>query len=393
MKQQHQQQQHSRRSRPNRQMRALVLGCVLFCSSPSSTSTSSSSSCCHAFTPSPISLPLHQQQQHSNIVSSLHASPQKDQNHVSSSSSLWKHATNLLSGIALGGFLTASVAFAGPVWAENELSDRYGGAGIDTSLVDQNCLIDKCSLQAKACLADDANCRKGLTCTAKCLGDNSCITGCMARYGNEHLDGFLKCTIEDNECIKIAILEGGADPYGQEPPAPGPTLVNFDHNSLQGQWFKVLGYNPNYDCYACQRNSFAPGTDSNKLAMNVEFSMPHLLPDGSPPPPSGSKEMISFVSSSTNNNNNDFLGPQSIGLNAYHTTETMVFDTNPAQNTALTWDKEGSAKQGVTYARTAHSEGEMFGLSKSKRTTNHTKTTFVECIVLTRTLHFFLSII
>ncbi|KAL7575603.1 hypothetical protein ACA910_020169 [Epithemia clementina (nom. ined.)] len=274
---------------------------------------------------------------------------------------LWKHAANLISGIAIGGFLTASVTFAGPVWAENELSDRYG-AGLDTSLVDQTCLIDKCSLQAKACLADDPNCRKGLTCTAKCLGDNACITGCMARYGTPQLDQFLKCTIEDNECIKIAILDGGADAYGQEPRAPAPTLANFDPTSLEGTWYKVAGYNPNYDCYACQRNSFAipsgSGAAVNKLQMEVEFSMPHLLPDGSPPPPQNIQELIAFDSSSQDAALS--RGAQSIGLNAYHTRETMVFDKTPDQSNVLTWRK--GDKGGVTYARTAHSEGEMFGL-------------------------------
>ena len=38
--------------------------------------------------------------------------------------------------------------------AENELADKYGGKGFDSSLVDQNCLVDKCSVQAKACLAE-----------------------------------------------------------------------------------------------------------------------------------------------------------------------------------------------------------------------------------------------
>lgn len=276
---------------------------------------------------------------------------------------IWKHAANLFSGIALAGFLSASVAMTGPVWAENELSDRYGSSGLDTSLVDQTCLIDKCSLQARSCLLDDADCRKGLTCTAKCLGDNSCITGCMARYGNDKLDNFLKCTIEDNECIKIAILEGGADAYGQEPRSPGPTLANFDPKSLEGSWYKVVGYNPNYDCYACQRNSFTiPSTSSfdpnnvDKLQMEVEFSMPHLLPDGSPPPPKNVLEVIALEDESSL----DLLGPQSIGLNAYHTTETMVFDKSPSAANALTWVK--GDKQGVSYARTAHSEGEMFGL-------------------------------
>jgi hypothetical protein len=99
--------------------------------------------------------------------------------------------------------------------AEDELYAKYGGKGLDTSLVDKECLMNKCSLQAKACLQDDPDCRKGLTCTAKCLGDNSCITGCFARYGTPNLDGLLKCTIEDNECIKVAILKGGGDEFGE----------------------------------------------------------------------------------------------------------------------------------------------------------------------------------
>ena len=38
---------------------------------------------------------------------------------------------------------------------------------------------------------------KGLTCTAKCMGDAQCTVGCFARYGNPDLDNMLKCTIEE----------------------------------------------------------------------------------------------------------------------------------------------------------------------------------------------------
>ena len=248
-----------------------------------------------------------------------------------------------------------------PAAAENELSDRYG-SGLDTSLVDQTCLLNHCSLQAKACLQDDPDCRKGLTCTAKCLGDNACITGCMARYGDSNLDSLLKCTIEDHDCIKVAILPGGADALGSEPQSPAPTIQNFNVQSMEGSWYKVAGYNPNYDCYACQRNTFAPSTVPNlkgsSLEMDVEFSMPHLLPDGSPPPPSGVRESFSLVS--------DNGGLQSMALNDYHTHEVMVFDSpatsnffNPLQQLVL---NPGTSNQ-ASYARTAHSEGEMFGLS------------------------------
>ena len=54
-----------------------------------------------------------------------------------------------------------------PAFAENELVAKFGGKGVDLSLVDQTCLVDKCSLQAKACLKDDPECRKGLACTMK----------------------------------------------------------------------------------------------------------------------------------------------------------------------------------------------------------------------------------
>jgi len=264
--------------------------------------------------------------------------------------------------------------------AEDELYAKYGGKGLDTSLVDKDCLIDKCSLQAKACLQDDPDCRKGLTCTAKCLGDNACITGCFARYGNPNLDGLLKCTIEDNECIKIAILEGGADKLGEEPASPAPTVKRFDLATMEGTWYKVAGYNPNYDCYACQRNTFSapeggivdglndkldamPNGNiriptggllggalgqigADRLQVDVEFSMPRMLEDGSPPPPSGVRESSDS-------------GLQSVLYNQYSTHETMVFDNTGGMDMDLLLGKKGEER---LYSRTAHSEGEMFGL-------------------------------
>jgi hypothetical protein len=277
----------------------------------------------------------------------------------SDESPVLKNIGRILTSMAASAALVATLTLGGPAFAENELSDIYGGKGFDSSLVDQTCLVDKCSNQAKACLADDPSCRKGLTCTAKCLGDNACITGCMARYGNNNLDNLLKCTIEDNECIKIAILPGGADKFGEEPRAPAPTVRNFDHKTMAGTWYKVAGFNPNYDCYACQRNTFAiPEQEGlipvgNKLNMGVEFSMPHLMPDGSPPPPRNIRESITVKDDA-------MFGSKSIGLNEYNTNEVMVFDSfkDAPANLVVNKGKENEA----SYSRTAHSEGEMFGL-------------------------------
>jgi hypothetical protein len=202
----------------------------------------------------------------------------------------------------------------------------------------------------------------------------------MARYGNDHLDSLLKCTIEDHDCIQVAILPGGSDVFGQEPRAPAPTLPNFDPQSLQGSWYKVVGYNPNYDCYACQRNTFSPPINkyfhNPYVTMDVEFAMPHLLPDGasSPPPPTKIREILAFEherhhDDDDGDNNNVLQGGVSIGLNEYRTRETMVFDT-PTDNMANSRNRlqqvilgKGTPQE-ASYSRTAHSQGEMFGLSK-----------------------------
>lgn len=277
-------------------------------------------------------------------------------------------ATKFVSTVAVTAAISASIMIGlnTPALAENELAAKYGGT-FDTSLVDQNCLVDKCSLQAKACLADDPDCRKGLICTAKCTGDQACITGCMARYGDKNLDNILKCTIEDNECIKVAILDGGSDKFGEEPRPPAPTVRNFNMNSLQGQWYKVVGFNPNYDCYACQKNTFSASDESNglfqqnnKLEVDVQFSMARMLPDGIPPPPKLERENVE-----RRDIDGVMYGSQSIGFNDYQTHEVMVFDKANDPKTQFSSVVLGKGtKNEATYSRTAHSEGEMFGLSK-----------------------------
>jgi hypothetical protein len=118
--------------------------------------------------------------------------------------------------------------------------------------------------------------------------------------------------------------------------------------------------------------------------MDVEFSMPHLLPDGSPLPPSGQeRETLNFL---YDNNNHEAVSTglkSMMALNDYHTHETMIFDTTtiPATTSWTNSWKNSIAPEvsssslsstlvlhpGTTqeqsYARTAHSEGEMFGLS------------------------------
>ena len=95
-----------------------------------------------------------------------------------------------------------------------------------------------------------------MTCTAKCLGDNACITGCFAKYGNEPMNDLLECSIEKNACIKVAILPPGPDSAKTAPAPPLAPVADFKPRSLEGTWYKVMGWNDRYDCFDCQCNSF-----------------------------------------------------------------------------------------------------------------------------------------
>mmetsp|Transcript_105553 Transcript_105553/g.183556 ORF Transcript_105553/g.183556 Transcript_105553/m.183556 type:complete len:512 (-) Transcript_105553:38-1573(-) len=205
--------------------------------------------------------------------------------------------------------------------AENELS-ALATSKSTSELVDTKCLVNQCKMATTSC-AESGDCTKGLLCIAKCLGDAKCEVGCFARYENQDLDNLLQCTIEKEKCIKISIMEPGADGPLDAPLPPKP-LVPVTQAEMSGDWYKVMGWNPNYDCFDCQRNSFSKNAvskvgssniGSNGMSMEVEFSMPRERLDQQP--------------------------------QTYRSTvlETLRFDKTPSSR------------------RTAHTEGQMFGVS------------------------------
>jgi len=212
------------------------------------------------------------------------------------------------------------VSTAAPVAAENELA-TLAGSKSTSELVKPQCFAESCKQQTEAC-AESRDCMKGLTCSAKCMGDSQCTLGCFARYGNKVLDDVLQCTIEDAGCIKIAIMEPGGDSPLEAPLPPKP-LIAATPASMQGRWYKVMGWNSNYDCFECQRNSFSKPSaqvvssdiGSQSVDVEVEYSLPRMRVGQAP---TTAKQVLH---------------------------EKLEFDTTPGSR------------------RTAHTEGRMFGLT------------------------------
>ena len=116
-------------------------------------------------------------------------------------------------------------------------------------------------------------CLKGITCLGNCRGEQLCATQCFARFGSERLNAWLGCTLEDKECVTTGVKQDTTKYYANPPPA----MASFKPADLEGKWYKVLGYNPKYDTYPCQTNSFAL-QPSGGLVNDILFRVPK--PDG-----------------------------------------------------------------------------------------------------------------
>jgi VDE lipocalin domain len=99
-----------------------------------------------------------------------------------------------------------------------------------------------------------------------------CATRCFAQYGGPKLDAWLTCTLEDHECVKIP-KDLDFSVIDQNPPK---TLSNFNPEQLAGTWYKVLGVNPKYDLFDCQRNTFTLNKDSNSAENSDAAQFPQV---------------------------------------------------------------------------------------------------------------------
>eukprot|EP00929_Paragymnodinium_shiwhaense_P096577 TRINITY_DN58213_c0_g1_i1.p1 TRINITY_DN58213_c0_g1~~TRINITY_DN58213_c0_g1_i1.p1 ORF type:complete len:425 (-),score=112.50 TRINITY_DN58213_c0_g1_i1:89-1363(-) len=134
-----------------------------------------------------------------------------------------------------------------------------------------SCFLTDCGKQTKECFVEDGRCLKGALCLARCRGDPDCATQCFAEFGCPRLDAWLKCTVEDKQCVSVP--EGTYDVkafYNTDVPKK---LRDFDVKKLEGKWYKVRGYNAKYDCYACQTNSFKYKPEEKALETEVKLRL------------------------------------------------------------------------------------------------------------------------
>jgi len=183
-----------------------------------------------------------------------------------------------LAGVFLGGSLLVSSAFGGVLgappasYAVDDASagfEEFAAKG-GVMKTDPSCFFDQCGDQSRACFTNPS-CLKGITCLGNCRGEQLCATQCFARFGSEKLNDWLSCTLEEKECVTTGVKQDTTAFY-KDPPQTK-SMETFRPSDLEGKWFKVLGYNPKYDTYPCQINTFSPRADGG-LDNDILFRVP-----------------------------------------------------------------------------------------------------------------------
>jgi len=187
----------------------------------------------------------------------------------------WQHK---LMSIFLGGSLLLTSAFGTATFAEDLAAPSAGfedfAAKGGVMKADPKCFFDQCGAQSNACFTNPS-CLKGITCLGNCRGEQLCATQCFARFGSEKLNDWLGCTLEEKECVTTGVKQDTSSFYKDPPQTKA--MEKFTPADLEGKWFKVLGYNPKYDTYPCQINTFSPRADGG-LDNDILFRVPK--PDG-----------------------------------------------------------------------------------------------------------------
>ena len=191
---------------------------------------------------------------------------------------LQRTAISTVLGLSLAvspGLVGPSAALADADLATKSASEFSQTAGFEEFAADggkmkadPNCFFKECGPQTKACFSNPA-CLKGITCLGNCRGEQLCATQCFARFGSEKLNDWLGCTLEDKECVTTGVKQDNTAYYDSAPPA----MKDFTPADLEGEWYKVLGYNPKYDTYPCQINTFTKLPDGG-LSNDILFRVP-----------------------------------------------------------------------------------------------------------------------
>uniref|UniRef100_A0A7S3I6F7 VDE lipocalin domain-containing protein n=1 Tax=Favella ehrenbergii TaxID=182087 RepID=A0A7S3I6F7_9SPIT len=129
------------------------------------------------------------------------------------------------------------------------------------------CITLHCSADIAACLAA-GDCRGNLECEAACPAhDFFCQFTCTQSYPSNAFDTMFSCLFVEHGCLWLPPPE----PINNATCRDHTPVAEIDEAGLEGTWYVVSGFNPVYDCFACQMETFT--VKDGQVSYTANFNM------------------------------------------------------------------------------------------------------------------------
>lgn len=130
------------------------------------------------------------------------------------------------------------------------------------------CITRHCTGQISACIGD-ALCRQDMQCAGQCAADDTvCTFVCTESYQNPKAAAMMQCLYVDYECLSLPPPDALNNATCREPTQH---VESVDEDLLNGDWYVLQGFNPLYDCFACQELTFS--VNDGKIDYSALFNM------------------------------------------------------------------------------------------------------------------------
>jgi hypothetical protein len=115
------------------------------------------------------------------------------------------------------------------------------------------CIKKNCMTEATACLAD-AVCVQNFQCAGSCGDNSTCTFMCSESYKSKAQDNLMYCMFEEHQCLTLPPPSPIDNATCRSPKEA--VVAGVDKVLMEGDWYVTHGFNPDYDCFACQILSF-----------------------------------------------------------------------------------------------------------------------------------------
>ena len=141
-------------------------------------------------------------------------------------------------------------------WFDRQ-ADKYESVNGLLPIRNATCVTLHCSGYTAGCLADSV-CRSNLMCEKDCgMDDFFCQFTCTQSYMSKAFDDMFSCLFVDPACLALP----DPLPINNATCRDHTPVSSIDTAALEGTWYVLQGFNPVYDCFECQQETFKFNAD------------------------------------------------------------------------------------------------------------------------------------